>query len=268
LATDTVQISENLRFVGAYFRSQTRSHGSGGCLNHQTIAFTPHVIGIESSLVLRLLAGVVIAFFAFLFVTVSARIVGLVGVTSNPTSGMIIVTLLGTSIFFFVIGIAGDAGKTAALTVGTVVGIAASIAGDISQDLKSGYILGATPRKQQTGELLGALGSAFFVCLSIWLLGETYGFGSAEIPAPQATLMKTVIEGVLACAGPRLGVDASGESAVVALEGRARLGVSGYDWVAQARGEDGEIAVAMLALGFEDDGEGWRLEGSGVYPRR
>jgi hypothetical protein len=77
-----------------------------------------------------------------------------------------------------------------------------------------------------------------------------------------------VIEGVLACAGPRLGVDASGESAVVALEGRARLGVSGYDWVAQARGEDGEIAVAMLALGFEDDGEGWRLEGSGVYPRR
>jgi putative OPT family oligopeptide transporter len=78
-----------------------------------------------------------------------------------------------------------------------VVAIAASIAGDTSQDLKTGYLLGATPRKQQIGELVGVLTSATFVCLSVLLLAETFGFGSEELPAPQATLMKLVIDGVL-----------------------------------------------------------------------
>jgi uncharacterized oligopeptide transporter (OPT) family protein len=88
-------------------------------------------------------------------------------------------------------------GKITALTIGTIVCIAASIAGDISQDLKTGYILGATPRKQQISELLGAVGSAFFVCLAIFYLGKAYGFGTEQLPAPQATLMKTVLDGVL-----------------------------------------------------------------------
>jgi putative OPT family oligopeptide transporter len=88
-------------------------------------------------------------------------------------------------------------GKVAALTVGCVVAIAASIAGDTSQDLKTGYLLGATPRTQQLGELIGVLTSATFVCLSVLLLAETFGFGSTELPAPQATLMKLVIDGVL-----------------------------------------------------------------------
>jgi putative OPT family oligopeptide transporter len=88
-------------------------------------------------------------------------------------------------------------GKAAALTVGCVVAIAASIAGDTSQDLKTGYLLGATPRRQQIGELIGVLSSATFVCLSVLLLAKTFGFGTQELPAPQATLMKLVIEGVL-----------------------------------------------------------------------
>ncbi|NNK99660.1 MAG: oligopeptide transporter, OPT family, partial [Xanthomonadales bacterium] len=118
-------------------------------------------------------------------------------VTSNPTSGMTIAALLGTAGVFLVMGWTDLNGKAAALTVGCVVAIAASIAGDTSQDLKTGFLLGATPRYQQIGELIGVLTSATFVCLSVLLLAETFGFGSAELPAPQATLMKLVIDGVL-----------------------------------------------------------------------
>ena len=145
----------------------------------------------------RLVAAVCVIVFAFFFVTVASRIVGLVGVTSNPTSGMTIAALLGTAGVFLVMGWTDINGKAAALTVGCVVAIAASIAGDTSQDLKTGYLLGATPRYQQMGELIGVLTSATFVCLSVLLLAETFGFGSEELPAPQATLMKLVIDGVL-----------------------------------------------------------------------
>jgi len=161
------------------------------------MAIVPFVFGPVESVVMRFLGAILIVIFAFFFVTVSSRIVGLVGVTSNPTSGMTIATLLGTSAIFLALGWTGDIGKTAAITVGCVVAIAASIAGDTSQDLKTGFILGATPKKQQIGELLGVFTSATFVCLSVILLDKAYGFGTAELPAPQATLMKLVIEGVL-----------------------------------------------------------------------
>ena len=145
----------------------------------------------------RALAALLVVVFAFFFVTVSSRIVGLVGVTSNPTSGMTIATLLGTASVFLLLGWTDDAGKVAALTVGAVVAIAASIAGDTSQDLKTGFLLGATPRRQQAGELVGVLTSAAFVALTVLLLARAYGFGGQELPAPQATLMKLVIDGVL-----------------------------------------------------------------------
>jgi putative OPT family oligopeptide transporter len=145
----------------------------------------------------RAVAAVCVIIFAFFFVTVASRIVGLVGVTSNPTSGMTIAALLGTAGIFLVMGWTDLNGKAAALTVGCVVAIAASIAGDTSQDLKTGFLLGATPRYQQMGELIGVLTSATFVCLSVLLLAKTFGFGSEELPAPQATLMKLVIDGVL-----------------------------------------------------------------------
>ncbi len=161
------------------------------------IAVLPHVIGESNTALVRVLGALCIGFFAFLFVTVSSRIVGMVGVTSNPTSGMTIVTLLGTSIVFAMLGWTDITGMAAALTVGTVVAVAASIAGDTSQDLKTGYIVGATPSRQQTGELIGVLTSAFFIAAAVWLLGETFGFGTEELPAPQAMLMKTVVEGVL-----------------------------------------------------------------------
>ncbi|RMF54559.1 MAG: oligopeptide transporter, OPT family [Calditrichaeota bacterium] len=158
---------------------------------------TPFVVGVNQMLITRIIGSLAIAIFAFIFVTVSSRIVGLVGVTSNPTSGMTIVTLLGTSAIFYLLGWTDIYGKAAVLTIGTVVAVAASIAGDISQDLKSGYLLGATPRKQQGSELFGALSSSFFIALAVVTLGEVYGFGTKDIPAPQATLMKTVVDGVL-----------------------------------------------------------------------
>ncbi|MEJ2078149.1 MAG: oligopeptide transporter, OPT family [Acidobacteriota bacterium] len=160
-------------------------------------ALGPFVLGLGAPAPLRVFGSLMILGFAFMFVTVSSRIVGLVGVTSNPTSGMAIVTLLGTSLIFFLLGWTDDIGKATVLTIGTVVCVAASIAGDISQDLKCGYIIGATPARQQTIELVGAITAAFAVAASIFLLGKSLSFGSIDLPAPQATLMKTVIEGVL-----------------------------------------------------------------------
>jgi putative OPT family oligopeptide transporter len=161
------------------------------------IILSPQVVGINASIFIRAIAAVCIVLFVFLFVTVSSRIVGMVGVSSNPTSGMTIVTLLGTSLIFVALGWTDIIGQVTALTVGTVVCVGASIAGDISQDLKAGYIIGATPKRQQATELLGVLTSAFAVAAAVWLLGESFTFGSQTLAAPQAVLMKTVVEGVL-----------------------------------------------------------------------
>ena len=161
------------------------------------LILVPQVFGAIGDIPIRAVAALCVIVFAFFFVTVASRIVGLVGVTSNPTSGMTIAALLGTASIFLIFGWTDAMGKAAALTVGCVVAIAASISGDTSQDLKTGFLLGATPRKQQTAELIGVLTSAVFVCLTVLALGKGFGFGSTELPAPQATLMKLVIDGVL-----------------------------------------------------------------------
>jgi putative OPT family oligopeptide transporter len=160
------------------------------------------VFGVFQTMLPRAVATILVIIFAFFFVTVSSRIVGFVGVTSNPTSGMTIASLLGTSMVFLMMGWTDDVGKAGALTIGCVVAIAASIAGDTSQDLKTGFILGATPRRQQIGELIGVLTSATFVCFAVIMLHKGTGFGTEELPAPQATLMKLVIEGVLEASLP------------------------------------------------------------------
>jgi putative OPT family oligopeptide transporter len=170
---------------------------AGAIIVFLMLTLVPQGFGSLESVVQRAVAAICVVIFAFFFVTVAARIVGLVGVTSNPTSGMTIASLLGTSAVFLAMGWTGDAGKMGALTVGTVVAIAASISGDMSQDLKAGYLVGGTPSRIQIGELVGILTSAVFVCLTVMLLDRAYGFGTAELPAPQATLMKLVIEGVL-----------------------------------------------------------------------
>jgi putative OPT family oligopeptide transporter len=161
------------------------------------MALVPQVFPVLGTVPARAIAGGLVLLCAFFFVTVSSRIVGLVGVTSNPTSGMTIASLLLCASIFLLLGWTGDMGKVAAITVGCVVAIAVSTAGDTSQDLKTGFLLGATPKRQQLGEMMGVLSSAFFVCLTVTFLHRAYGFGTDELPAPQATLMKVVVEGVL-----------------------------------------------------------------------
>ena len=161
------------------------------------MAFVPHLFGAIETSGIRIAAAICVVIFSFFFVTVASRIVGLVGVTSNPTSGMTIASLLGTATAFRLMGWTDEVGMVAALTVGCVVAIAASISGDTSQDLKTGFLLGATPRRQQIGELIGVITSAVFVCATVIMLDKSLGLGSEELPAPQATLMKLVVEGVL-----------------------------------------------------------------------
>jgi putative OPT family oligopeptide transporter len=140
--------------------------------------------------------------FGMLFVTVAARIVGIVGVSSQPTSGIALVTLLGTASIFAAAGWVDPGARAGVLTVGTIVAIAASKAGDISQDLKTGWLVGATPARQQLGQVIGAASACWAVAATVLLLGKAYTFGSPQLAAPQATLMKTIIEGVLAGALP------------------------------------------------------------------
>jgi putative OPT family oligopeptide transporter len=160
--------------------------------------FVPGVLAGDLDLTQRLIAGSGIALFGILFVAVAARIVGIVGVSSQPTSGMTLVALLGVASVFALAGWTGTAAKAGVLTVGMVVCVAASKAGDISQDLKTGFLVGATPARQQLGQLIGAAFACWAVAGTVILLGNTYTFGSEDLAAPQATLMKTIIEGVLA----------------------------------------------------------------------
>ncbi len=146
----------------------------------------------------RSVAAIGVAIFGICFVVVSSRIVGLIGVSSNPTSAMTLVTLLGVSVVFVLLGWKDPSARAAILTVGTVVCIAASKAGDISQDLKTGFLVGATPARQQLGQFIGAAFACWAIAGTVLLLGKAFTFGSPDLPAPQATLMKTVIEGVLA----------------------------------------------------------------------
>ena len=154
-------------------------------------------IGATDFIPVGIPGALIIAVFGFFFATVSARLVGLVGSSNNPVSGMTIATLLITAIIFKAIGFDGEEGMIGALAVGSVICIIAAMAGDMSQDLKTGFLVGATPRKQQYGELIGAVASGLAIGFVLLLLNKAWGFGSSELPAPQATLMKLVIEGVM-----------------------------------------------------------------------
>lgn len=143
------------------------------------------------------LGAVIVVIFGFFFAAVSSRMVGLVGSSNNPVSGMAIATLLIAAVILKISGEDGVHGMRGAIAIGSVICIVASIAGDTSQDLKTGYLLGATPKKQQIGELIGVTISAIAIGSVLYLLDAAWGFGSEELGAPQATLMKMIIEGVM-----------------------------------------------------------------------
>lgn len=146
---------------------------------------------------ISLLGAIIVVIFGFFFATVSSRMVGLVGSSNNPVSGMAIATLLMTTLILKFTGDAGASGMQAAIAIGSIICIVAAIAGDTSQDLKTGYLLGATPKKQQIGELIGVIAAALAIGGTLYLLDSAWGFGTQELAAPQATLMKMVIEGIM-----------------------------------------------------------------------
>ena len=155
------------------------------------------IIWIVPAIPVTLLGAFIIVIFGFFFATVSSRMVGLVGSSNNPVSGLAIATLLIATFAIKSSGKTGIDGMTAAIAVGSVICIIAAIAGDTSQDLKTGYLLGATPKKQQMGEMLGVVVSGLAIGGVLYLLNAAWGYGTAEIPAPQAQLMKMIVEGIM-----------------------------------------------------------------------
>ena len=155
------------------------------------------IIWVVPAIPVTLLGAAIIVVFGFFFATVSSRMVGLVGSSNNPVSGMAIATLLIATMSIKASGKTEIDGMTAAIAIGSVICIVAAIAGDTSQDLKTGYLLGATPKKQQMGEIIGVVVSGLAIGGVLYLLNAAWGYGGAEVPAPQATLMKMIVEGIM-----------------------------------------------------------------------
>ncbi len=155
------------------------------------------IIWLVPAIPVNILGALLIVVFGFFFATVSSRMVGLIGSSNNPVSGMAIATLLIATITIKATGDSGITGMMGAIAIGSVICIIAAIAGDTSQDLKTGFLLGATPKKQQIGELIGVVASGLAIGGVLYLLNAAWGYGGAEVPAPQATLMKMIVEGIM-----------------------------------------------------------------------
>ena len=161
------------------------------------IAVLTLLVWLVPAIPVSLIGAIIVVIFGFFFATVSSRMVGLVGSSNNPVSGMAIATLLIATLVLKVTGQSGVAGMTSAIAIGSIICIVSAIAGDTSQDLKTGFLLGSTPKKQQIGEIVGVVASALAIGGTLYLLDKAWGFGSAELGAPQATLMKLIVEGVM-----------------------------------------------------------------------
>ena len=145
----------------------------------------------------NLIGALIIVVFGFFFATVSSRMVGLIGSSNNPVSGMTIATLLFATVILKATGSTGITGMVGAISIGGIICIVAAIAGDASQDLKTGFIVGATPKKQQLGEIIGVVASAAAIGFVLYLLNEAWGYGTEKIPAAQATMMKMLVEVIM-----------------------------------------------------------------------
>ncbi len=192
-------------FAGA-LKSMKNAGGAGTSRTEQDISMKIVLIAIAiltllvwlvPAIPVTLIGAIIVVVFGFFFATVSSRMVGLVGSSNNPVSGMAIATLLIATVILKLTGDSGAHGMRAAIAIGSIICIVAAISGDTSQDLKTGYLLGATPKKQQIGEIIGVAAAAFAIGGTLYLLDSAWGFGSEELAAPQATLMKMIIEGVM-----------------------------------------------------------------------
>ncbi len=155
------------------------------------------VIWLVDIIPVNLIGAIIIVVFGFFFATVSSRMVGLVGSSNNPVSGMTIATVLVATVLLRATGMVGPRGMSSAIAIASIVCIVTAIAGDTSQDLKTGYLLGATPVKQQIGEIFGVISSGLAIGGTLYLLDAAWGFGGNGLEAPQASMMKMIIEGVM-----------------------------------------------------------------------
>jgi putative OPT family oligopeptide transporter len=213
LAAGLITLARTIPTIVSSFRESVKDFGAkgGGAARSRTERDMPMVVVLAGTLLLaiflavapgmptqgNILAAALVVVFGFFFVTVSSRIVGLIGSSSNPVSGMTIATLILTCTIFVSLGWTGDFYAPIALCVGAVVCIAAANAGATSQDLKTGYIVGATPVYQQYGLIIGVLVSALIIGYTTIYLHQVMTVGSDALPAPQATLMSTIIRGLL-----------------------------------------------------------------------
>ena len=155
------------------------------------------IIWLVPAIPVNPIGALIIVIFGFFFATVSSRMVGLIGSSNNPVSGMTIATLLFATVILKVTGTTGLTGMVGAISIGGIICIVAAIAGDASQDLKTGFIVGATPSKQQVGEIIGVVASSAAIGFVLYLLNEAWGYGTEKIPAAQATMMKMLVEGIM-----------------------------------------------------------------------
>ncbi len=195
-----------IKTFGGAMKSMTNA---GGTTNKRTdrdinivvvlisVAILTLLVWLVPAIPVSLIGAVIVVIFGFFFATVSSRMVGLVGSSNNPVSGMAISTLLIATLILKFTGQTGILGMTSAIAIGSIICIVSAIAGDTSQDLKTGYLLGSTPKKQQIGEVIGVVASAIAIGATLYLLDAAWGFGSQELGAPQATLMKLIVEGVM-----------------------------------------------------------------------
>lgn len=204
-----ISLIKSLPMIVRTFRDAMKVYGKKQSSNLRTLKDLPMnvvLIGIvlialalwlAPNIPVNFLGALIIIICGFFFVTVSSRLVGIVGSSNNPVSGMTIASLLIATALLKASGYVGTAGMIAAISIGSVICVAAAIAGDISQDLKTGYLVGATPYRQQIGEILGVIVSALAVGGILNLLNAAWGFGSQQLPAPQANMMKMIVEGVM-----------------------------------------------------------------------
>ncbi len=203
-----ISLIKSLPLIVSTFKDAIKGLGKGGVKSnlrtHQDLnmkfigiglVIMVFAIWLVPAIPVSLLGAVMIVIFGFFFATVSSRMVGLVGSSNNPVSGMAIATLLFATLMLKMTG--DPDGMQGAIAIGSIICIVACMAGDMSQDLKTGYLLGATPKKQQIGEIIGTVFSAIAIGGVLYLLDRAWGFGTEQLSAPQATLMKMIVEGVM-----------------------------------------------------------------------
>ena len=188
-------------------QSMTKKHANANTVRTQQDLPMPLLLGMILVIVILIwlvptfpvnpIGALIIVVFGFFFASVSSRMVGLIGSSNNPVSGMAIATLIIATLLLKVTGTDGTTGMVGAIAIGGIICIVAAIAGDTSQDLKTGFIVGATPKKQQIGEMLGVVVSAAAIGFVLYLLNEAWGYGTEKIPAAQATMMKMLVEGIM-----------------------------------------------------------------------